>query len=114
VTSQIAAQLAVLDDAPDKLHLDRTPAVVRLVELGPQALAPTIDHLDHPEVLHRMRAQRVVEGLTRRQFGFDGTAWPDGAFDRWQAWWTTIGYDARGEPGERAAAIARLRASPPP
>jgi hypothetical protein len=110
VTPEIQHQLAELDTGPDKLHLDRTPAVSRLVELGEPALVPLYDHLDDPDMLHRKRAQRAVEGITRRSFGFNGDAWPDGALERWSAWWIAIGYDADAEPAARGAAIARLRA----
>lgn len=106
---QIQDQIAALDRDPDELHVDRTPAVARLVEIGEQALAPLYDHLDYPDPLHRLRAQRAIEGITRRSFGFDGRAWPDGALERWTSWWAGIGYDARAEPSARTAAIARLR-----
>jgi hypothetical protein len=110
VTPAIQDQLAALDDGADKLHLDRTPAVYRLIELGEPALVPLCDHLDHADRLHRMRAQRAVEGITRRGFGFDGNAWPDGASDRWTAWWASIGYDSGSDATARAGAIERLRA----
>jgi len=106
---QIQDELAALDRDPDGLHADRTPAVARLIELGEPALLPLCDQLDHPDQLHRMRAQRAVEGITRRSFGFDGHAWPDGALDTWSAWWQGIAYDAADSPGDRATAIARLQ-----
>lgn len=109
VPPEIQHQLAELDVGPDKLHLDRTPAVARLIEFGEPALLPLYDHLDDPAPLHRKRAQRAVEGITRRSFGFDGEAWPAGALEHWSAWWTAIGYDAEAEPAARSAAIARLR-----
>jgi hypothetical protein len=40
-----------------------------LIDLGEPALLPLCDHLDHPDHLHRKRAQRAVEGITRRRFG---------------------------------------------
>lgn len=106
---QIQDQIIALDRDPDMLHADRTPAVARLIELGEPALAPLCDQLDHTDLLHRMRAQRAIEGITRRGFGFDGRAWPDGALEKWTAWWTGIAYDAQAAPADRAAAIARLR-----
>lgn len=109
VNPQIQDQIAALDRDPDGLHADRTPAVARLIELGEPALVPLYDQLDNPDHLHRQRAQRAVEGITRRCFGFDGSEWPAGALDKWTAWWTGIAYDAEAGPAERAAAIARLR-----
>jgi hypothetical protein len=109
VTTEIQDQIAILDRDSDELHADRTPAVARLIELGEPALVPLCDQLDHPDHLHRLRAQRAIEGITRRSFGFDGRAWPDGALDRWSAWWRSIAYDAEAAPADRAAAIVRLR-----
>src|SRR3954462_6933487 len=105
VPPAIQHQLAELDVGPDKRPLDRTPAVTRLIELGEPALIPLYDHLDHPDHLHRKRAQRAVEGITRRSFGCGGGAWPAGALERWWAWWTAIGYDDEAEPTARSAAI---------
>src|SRR5262245_19748509 len=109
VNPQVQVQIAALDHDSDPLHGDYTPAVFRLVELGEPALEPLCDELDRPDMLHRMRAQRAVEGISRRYFGFDGSAWPAGAQDRWQTWWTDIGYDAQADAATRAAAIGRLR-----
>jgi hypothetical protein len=109
VNPQIQDQIAALDRDPDGLHADRTPAVTRLIELGEPALVPLYDHLDHPDHLHRQRAQRAIEGITRRSFGFDGRAWPAGTLQKWTTWWTGIAYDAEAAPAERAAGIARLR-----
>lgn len=109
MASQIQQQLAVLDEHPDKLHLDRTPAVGRLIEIGEPALAPLVEHLAHADWMHRQRAQRAVEGITRRVFGFDGSAWPEAALERWTTWWSSIAYDARDDEPARTAAIDRLR-----
>lgn len=106
---QIHDQIVALDRDPDPLHGDRTPAVARLIELGEPALGPLCDQLDASDLLHRLRAQRAIEGITRRSFGFDGNTWPSGALDAWSAWWQGIAYDARAEPADRAPAIARLR-----
>ena len=106
---QIQKEIAALDRDPDPLQGDRTPAVARLIELGEPALTALCDQLEHSDLLHRLRAQRAVEGITRRSFGFDGEAWPPGALEAWSAWWQGIAYDARGASADRAAAIARLR-----
>jgi hypothetical protein len=102
-------QIVAVDRDPDGLHADRTPAVARLIELGEPALVPLYDRLDNPDHLHRQRAQRAVESITRRCFGFDGRAWSAGALEKWTAWWTGIAYDAEAAAAERAAAFACLR-----
>lgn len=106
---QIQDQIAALDRDADVLHADRTPAVARLIEIGEPALAPLCAQLDNADLLHRMRAQRAIEGITRRIFGFDGEVWPNNAEEKWTVWWKGIAYDAQAAPADRAAAIARLR-----
>lgn len=106
----LEACLRTLDDAPDSLHADRTPAVACLIEIGRPALAPLVDRLEAPDEQTRIHARRAVEGITRREFGFDGSTWSDTDRDRWLTWWASIGYDHAGSTANRAAAVARLRA----
>jgi hypothetical protein len=97
----LEACLATLDDAPDTLHSDYTPAVACLIELGDPALPPLLDKLmaDHEDT--RLHAQRAVEGITLRRFSSDR--------ERWRSWWSSIGYEHDAGPAARAAAVARLR-----
>lgn len=106
----LEACLRTLDDAPDPLHADRTPAVQCLIEIGTPALAPLIDLLASNDRDTRMHAERAVQGITRRRFGFDGFAWPEGAMERWMDWWSAIGYDINAAPPQRTLAVERLRA----
>ncbi|HEX8167054.1 MAG TPA: DUF4157 domain-containing protein [Beijerinckiaceae bacterium] len=106
----LEACLRALDDAPDPLHADRTPAVQSLIEIGEPALFPLIDRLQSDDRDTRMRAERAVQGITRRRFGFDGLAWPEGAMERWMDWWSAVGFDSAAPPDRRAEAIVRLRA----
>jgi hypothetical protein len=106
----LAACLRTLDDAPDPLHADRTPAVQCLIEIGEPALSPLVDLLAADDRDTRIHAERAVQGITRRRFGFDGFAWPAGAMERWMKWWSDIGFDSGAAPPQRAAALERLRA----
>ena len=105
----LEACLKTLNDAPDQLHLDRTPAVRCLVEIGMEALEPLLDRLAAGDRMTRLHAQRAIEGITKRQFGFDGTTWAPGALDRWLAWWEQIAFDYDAEAAARAEGLARLR-----
>jgi hypothetical protein len=105
----LEACLRTLDDAPDPLHADRTPAVQCLIEIGEPALAPLIDRLASDDGDTRLHAERAVQGITRRRFGFDGFSWPDGAMKRWMDWWDGIGFESADVAHSRAAAIERLR-----
>jgi hypothetical protein len=106
----LEACLRTLNDAPDPLHADRTPAVQCLIEIGTPALAPLIDLLASDDRDTRMHAERAVQGVTRRRFGFDGFAWPEGAMERWMDWWDAIDYDSTAALPQRTLAVERLRA----
>src|SRR3954453_4329678 len=106
----LEACLRTLNDAPDPLHADRTPAVQCLIEIGTPALAPLIDLLASDDRNTRMHAERAVQGITRRRFGFDGFAWPEGAMERWMDWWSAIGFDIDAPLPQRTLAVERLRA----
>ena len=105
----LEACLRTLNDAPDPLHADRTPAVRCLIEIGEPALLPLVERLASEDGHTRMHAERAVQGITRRRFGFNGTTWPKGALQRWMDWWRAIGYDSEGPPEQRAQALERLR-----
>jgi len=109
----LEACLRTLDDAPDPLHADHTPSVQCLIESGARALPPLLELLDSERADTRMHAERAVMGITRRLAGFDGRAWPEGAMERWMAWWSGIGYDSDAGPAARAGAIDRLREALP-
>ena len=106
----LEACLATLDDAADVLHVNITPAVFCLAEIGDPALVPLFERMGSTEEITRLHAQEAVVRILKRHFGFDGREWAPGALDRWFAWWKEIGYDPRGDAATRAAAIGRLRA----
>jgi hypothetical protein len=105
----LEACLCTLNDAPDPLHADRTPSVQCLIEIGEPALLPLVDRLESDDRDTRMHAERAVQGITRRRFGFDGFAWPEGAMERWMDWWSAIGFDSAAILLQRTEAIQRLR-----
>ena len=108
----LEASLRTLDDAEEEAHADVTPSVWRLAAFGPEALDGLFDRMVDGAPMTRLHAGRAAREIGKRQFGFDGRNWPDGAQARWAAWWQQdIGYAADGPPGQRAAAVARLRAA---
>ncbi len=67
----LAALLQAINDSPDPLHRDHTPAVQSLVELGISALPGVFELMDSPRDETRRRAQYVLakvvlEDLTRQ------------------------------------------------
>ena len=67
---QIRALVLAIDERPNPLHSDITPAVLRLIELGLPAAAQVVDLLDAPNPKTRQHAQRVIEGVVMRQSGW--------------------------------------------
>jgi hypothetical protein len=104
----LEACLAALDDAPSPAHADFTPAVYGLIEIGAGALPALLARLAAQAPMTRLHAQRAVEGITRRKFGFDGLSWPAGAYERWAQWWTAIDYRYDAPVEQREAAVVRL------
>jgi len=78
---------------PDKLHSDYTPAVHRLIEIGDSALQSALDLVLSDDEMTRLRAQRVLEGVTMRMHGFQfGQGWASaqGSAD-WERLWNSLG-----------------------
>jgi HEAT repeat protein len=106
------ALISTIDDAPDPLHLDMTPAVSALGAFGSEAIPRLLDLLDAPEQLTRLHAQRALELAVYRRHGFvPGQGFPtDEAEEAAREELTSSGYDFDAEPAARRSAIQRLRA----
>lgn len=106
--SAIAACVRTINDGADELHLDRTPAVTCLIEIGMPALTPLLDVLLAPDQMTRLRAQRAIEGISLAQPEFQAPT--RAARDaNWRAWWQTIGYAYDAGEEQRQDAVSRLR-----
>jgi hypothetical protein len=101
-----------IDDQPDLLHVDITPAVLKLVDLGLAGLQAVLDLLDAPNLLTRKRAQRVVEGVIMQRHGWvagQGYTTPDGQ-EKTQALLNANGdYQADAASETRRASIEKWR-----
>lgn len=69
---RIQNALSRLDDDPDLLHFDHTPAVHELTVLGEPALEPTLPYLlsDNPDT--RLHAKTAIDGILDKMHGFVG------------------------------------------
>jgi HEAT repeat protein len=110
--SALAAAFQTLNDAPDELHNDITPAVNTLGEMGLSALPMLLDRLDDQDQLTRLRAQRALEQIVYRRHGFQpGHGFPSpGHEQQARAEWHANGdysYDA--DPAAREIAVAKWR-----
>lgn len=68
--ARLAELLAALDDAPDELHGDITPAVLALADLGWVAAPALLDHMLAASADTRLHAQRAFEGILMHDYGF--------------------------------------------
>ena len=111
--ADLAALLARIDEDPDPLHLDATPAAAALAAAGRPALPGLLVLMSAPQPHTRLRAQRAFEGVLMRELGFvpgQGFATPDGE-QRLRALWAAQGDYAWDTPLEaRARAIAAWQA----
>ena len=112
MSSEIDRLVASIDDNPDLLHGDRTPAVEALVRHGLAALPVVFPLLEQGEEHTRLRAQRVLEGITQLWVREHTPSRPltQGAAREWQDLWRENGsYDWRGPAEARAEAVRRWR-----
>ena len=108
----LQACLDTIDDNPDQLHLDLTPSVHALGEMGLGAVAPLLDLMGSAQRDTRMHAQRALEMIVAHRFGFrPGRGFPDaGADEAARRLWQTNGdYDFDAAVAQREDAIARWR-----
>jgi hypothetical protein len=102
-----------LNDHPDPLHGDRTPAVDALVRYGLPALPHVLPLLESGDDLTRLRAQRVLEGVSQEWVRERTPGRPLTREDthEWNDLWRVNGgYDWQAPPRARSASVARWNA----
>jgi len=78
-SEDIPELISKINNDPDLLHLDYTPAVHQLSECGIDAAIAVLPLLDSSEIWERYRAQRVLEGVVQRMYGWQpGKGYPVG------------------------------------
>jgi hypothetical protein len=110
--ARIEAYVRAIDDDPDELHLDVTPASRALGEIGLPAVPALLDLLTANAEETRLHAQRAIEAVIYGQHGFvAGRGFPSAeAEQRARADLVEAGYDHAAPAAEREAAVGRLRA----
>ncbi len=105
---EIERLAATIDAHPEPLHADYTAEARALVRIGLPALPAVLPLLMADAELTRLRAQRVLEGITRAWASEHAAAAPQRA---WEALWLEHGaYDWRAPAAARAAATVRWQA----
>lgn len=96
-----------INEQPDALHGDYTPAVHALVRLGLAALPAVLPLLESEDRFTRLRAQRVLEGVTREWAArHTPPRTRPGAAHRWRALWSLNGnYDWEADAAARARSV---------
>jgi hypothetical protein len=110
-TGEIARWIAAINDHPDAAHGDFTPAVHALIDAGLPALEAVLPLLLSDDQWTRLRAQRVLEGVTRdwvRQHAAAAHPVSLSSERAWQALWQDNGsYDWRAGSEARSDTVAR-------
>ena len=99
IEQKVDALIAKIDENPDILHSDYTPAVSELVRIGEPALPMVLPLMEHANEMTRLRASHVLEIVTMEMHGFSwGHGWnKEGGEAKWRAFWHSLGdlrYDA--------------------
>lgn len=109
--ADVQRAIAALDEHPDPLHHDQTPAVGELASMGLRAVAPLTTPLGSERQETRMRAQRAWESIVYARHGFvGGQGFPDADAEAAAvADLREVAYAFDDAPEQRAAALERLR-----
>lgn len=104
------ACIKTINDDEDKLHLDYTPSVHCLIEIGEPALLPLTDLLLSDDEYTRLRASRAVEEITINIWNREGGNNKKQIIEEWKKWWIGIGYSYEGgETSSRTQSVDALR-----
>ena len=88
----IEACIKTINDAADKLHLDYTPSVHCLIEIGEPALLLLTDLLVAEDEMTRLRAQRAIEGITLDIWKQEVEMPEKDIIEDWVKWWKKNNY----------------------
>jgi HEAT repeat protein len=108
----LSACLMTINDAPDILHLDITPAVGALSDFGLKAVPALLEFLMHEDEMTRLHAQRALELIVDKRHGFrPGKGFPTvEAEEQARAEWVNNGnYNYLEDKNTRRAAVEKLR-----
>lgn len=105
----IKSLIAHINDDPDLLHSDYTPAVFELIEVGEPALRPVLRLMLSQHRKTRQHAERVIAGVTEAQYGFvRGRGWKNREQEaEWRHFWNDLGnLDDEATLEQRCASVA--------
>ena len=109
---RISILIATLNERPDLLHSDYTPAVHELIKIGQPAIEPLLDVMLDANEGTRKRAERALDGITSKMHGFRaGQGWNDPHGEgRFRKFWKSLGsYNWDDSEQSRRTSIAKWR-----
>ena len=101
--------LKTINDSADEAHLDDTPSVQCLIEIGEPALLPLTELLMANDEMTRLRAMRATEMITYNMWMEAFNQDEELALDDWINWWKEIGYSEEGDSGSRNESVLKLK-----
>lgn len=109
-SERIRLLLDTINDKPNALHFERTPAGEELIALGTEAVPHVVPLLASDSEVTRLHANHVLRRITASLFGWRTVeGYPDNASeDRHNALWKSLGdlrSDSTAEEGRAAAPL---------
>ena len=106
---EISSLIQTIDAAPDPLHGDLTPSVLKLIDRGLDGAVAVLPVLNAPKEATRGRAYRVIQGVVARLYGFrEGAGFRDSSAEQtWRRVLDDNGYRVDAGEQERIASMAK-------
>lgn len=105
----VAACIKTINDLENINHLDYTPSVSYLIEMGEPALLPLLDAVSSGDETTRLRICTAIERITYNVWVDPKTKDKSSKEKKWKKWWATIDLKYNGNKDEREAAVNRLK-----
>lgn len=110
----ISSLIKKINENPNFAHLDYTPAVHELITHKEVAVKAVLPLLNSEDMMERYRAQRVIEGVMQRKFGWKAgqgfSLGSDGEQQFLQLWDENGNYNAEASEEDRLNAIKKWEA----
>ncbi len=105
----LEACIKTIDDNPDLLHLDYTPSVHCLIQIGKEALYPLTELMLSKNEMTRLRALRAIEQITLNLWKQESLG-KELDMEEWRVWWNEIDLDYESNEVNRIKSIEKLKA----
>jgi hypothetical protein len=104
----IEAFIKTINDGENRNHVDRTPSVAYLIQLGEKAILPTCSLMLSKDETTRLRAITVIEEITFNIFVSPKSKNKKKETENWRIWWKKIGLNYEDSLKERENGVRNL------